>query len=65
MTCRICTELERLIQCAREPGDPNLSVSLNEAGKRNRNHQHAEKILKAELNLQRHRKSFHASELEA
>jgi hypothetical protein len=64
MTCRICTELERMIQSAREPDHPDHLAGLSEAGERNRNHQHAEKILKAELDLKRHKKSFHPAEIE-
>jgi hypothetical protein len=62
MTCRVCKDLERFVQAAREPDDPKFLVGLSEAGKRNREHQYAEKILKAELDLTRHRKSFHSSE---
>ena len=62
MTCRICTELERLIQSALEPDNPDHLAGLNKAGVRNRNYQHAEKILKAELDLKRHRKTHHPGE---
>ena len=65
MTCRICTELERFVQSAREPDDPKFLAGLSEAGRRNREHQNAEKLLKVELDLKRHRKSFHPSETKA
>jgi hypothetical protein len=65
MTCRVCTELERFVQSAREPDDSKLLAGLNEAGKRNRERQYAEKLLKVELDLKRHRKSFHSSETKA
>jgi hypothetical protein len=65
MTCRVCTELERFVQSAREPDDPKLLVGLNEAGKRNRERQYAEKLFKVELDLKRHMKSFHSSETKA
>ena len=65
MTCRVCTELERFVQSALEPDDPKLLVGLSEAGKRNREHQYAERRLKVQLDLKRHRKSFHFSETEA
>jgi hypothetical protein len=57
MPCRICTELESFLAAAREPDAPNLLLGLSESGKRNRTHQHEEKILKAELALKRHGKS--------
>jgi hypothetical protein len=65
MNCRVCTELERFVHSALEPDDPKLLVGLSEAGKRNREHQHAEKLLKVELDLKRHRKSFLSSETKA
>jgi hypothetical protein len=65
MTCRVCTELERFVQSAHEPDDPKFLAGLNEAGKRNRAHQYAEKLLKVELDLKRHRKSFHSPETKA
>ena len=39
MNCRVCTELERFVQSAREPDDPKLLAGLSEAGRRNREHQ--------------------------
>ena len=64
MTCRVCTELERMMLSATEPDDPKLFAGLNEAGKRNRDQQHAERILKTDLAFKRHRASFHRSEIE-
>jgi hypothetical protein len=52
--CRICTELEGFLVAARQPDSPNLFLGLSESGKRNRIHQHEEKILKAEQALKRH-----------
>lgn len=57
MPCLVCTELERHIQTAREPVSPDLLVGLTEAGKRNRTHQQEERIIKAQNDLSRHRKS--------
>jgi hypothetical protein len=54
MLCRICTELEGFLVAARQPDSPDFFLGLSESGKRNRTHQHEEKILKAEQTLQRH-----------
>jgi hypothetical protein len=54
MLCRICTELEGFLMAARQPDSPSFFLGLSESGKRNRTHQHEEKILKAEQALQRH-----------
>jgi hypothetical protein len=54
MLCRICTELEDFLVAARLPDSPNLILGLSESGKRNRIHQHEEKLLKAEQALKRH-----------
>jgi|HubBroStandDraft_5_1064220.scaffolds.fasta_scaffold111484_2 hypothetical protein len=54
MLCRICAELERFLASARQPDVPSLFLGLSESGKRNRSHQHREKIVKAEQALKRH-----------
>ena len=54
MHCRICTELEGFLLSARQPDSPDLLLGLSESGKRNRAHQHKEKILKAEQALKKH-----------
>ncbi len=59
-TCRICIELERHVQSAQQPVVPALLVGLTEAGNRNRVRQREEKLLKAELELEKHRKSAHS-----
>lgn len=57
MPCRICTELEKFLHSAQQPDAPELLLGLTEAGKRNRDHQNREKILKAEANLLKHKKA--------
>jgi hypothetical protein len=54
MLCRICAELQSFLVAARQPDSPDLFLGLSESGKRNRSHQHAERILKAEHALERH-----------
>ena len=54
MLCRICAELEGFLVAARQPDAPNLFLGLSESGKRNRSHQHQEKIVKAEQALKKH-----------
>ena len=56
--CRLCTELELYVQASQRP-DASAS-GLTEAGKRNRAHQREEKIQKAELALEKHRKLVHS-----
>jgi hypothetical protein len=62
MACRICTELERSLHNAREPDAPHLLLGLTPVGLRNRENQHKEKIIKAELVLSRHQKTCTAVE---
>lgn len=62
MPCRICTELERFLQSAQQPDAPDLLLGLTEAGKRNRDHQNKEKILKAQMNLAKHKKNCTADQ---
>jgi hypothetical protein len=57
MVCLICTQLERSLTSACEPDPPNLLLGLTQAGKRNRDHQKREKILRIEADLARHKKS--------
>lgn len=55
--CRLCEELERHVHTAQQPDSPELLLGLTEAGERNRARQREEKLLKAELELQRHQNS--------
>jgi len=56
MLCRICIQLE---QAAAEAvrSDPNKLLGLNEAGIRNRARQKEERTLKAETDLEKHKRS--------
>lgn len=58
--CRLCEELKRHVHTAQQPDSPELLKGLTEAGERNRARQREEKLLKAELELERHRKSAHS-----
>jgi len=58
--CRLCEELKRHVHTAQQPDSPELLVGLTEAGERNRTRQREEKLLRAELELERHRKSVHS-----
>jgi len=50
-------ELEQRLDVAQRPAPPDLLVGLTEAGKRNRAQQRQEQIQRAEIDLERHRKS--------
>lgn len=53
--CRLCSELELHIVAAQRPEFP--APGLTEAGKRNRAQQRQEQIQRAEIDLEKHRKS--------
>lgn len=59
--CRLCEELERYVHIAQQPDSPELRLGLTEAGERNRARQREEKLERAELELERHRKSAHSA----
>lgn len=52
--CRICEEFKRYVRATQQPDSPELLLALTEAGKRSRNWQREEEILKAETLLDRH-----------
>ena len=56
MACRVCVQLEEAIKAARGPDAPDLLLGLTEAGLRNRARQKVERQVKAELDLERHRR---------
>jgi len=55
MLCRVCTELEEALAKTQRPDSPERLLGLNEAGLRNRTHQRQERVLKAELDLTKHK----------
>ena len=56
MKCRVCVQLEEAIVAAQGPDAPNLLLGLTEAGLRNRARQKGERQVKAELDLEKHRR---------
>jgi len=62
--CRLCEELKRHVHTAQQPDSPELLLGLTEAGERNRARQREERLLKAELELQRHQNSAHSAGME-
>jgi hypothetical protein len=57
MTCKVCVQLEEAIVSSRQEDAPNLLLGLTEAGLRNRARQKQERQVKAELDLEKHRRS--------
>jgi len=53
--CRLCEELERHVHTAQQPDSPKLLLGLTEAGECNRTQQREEKLLQAEMLLEKHR----------
>ncbi len=58
--CRLCVELELYVRASQQPDAS--AAGLSEAGIRNRAHQREEKIQKAELALEKHRKVAHSGQ---
>lgn len=56
MACKICVQLEEAMAAALRTDPPEILLGLNEAGKRNRVLQKEERRLKAEENLEKHRR---------
>lgn len=56
MLCRICSELQQHLNSAQQPDSPELLLGLTEAGERNRIHQRQEKLVRAEMDIERHKK---------
>lgn len=61
MLCKICVQLESAIASSQRTDPPNLLLGLTEAGLRNRARQKKECEIKAELDLERHRRSCRQS----
>ena len=57
MACKVCVQLEEAIVSSRQEDAPNLLLGLTEAGLRNRARQKQERQVKAELDLEKHRRS--------
>ena len=57
MACKVCVQLEEAIVSSRQEDAPNLLLGLTEAGLRNRARQKEERQVKAELDLEKHRRS--------
>jgi len=57
MVCKVCAQLQEAIASSQMPDEPEMLLGLTEAGLRNRAHQKAERKVKAELDLERHRRS--------
>ncbi len=57
MACKVCVQLEEAIVSSRKADAPNLLLGLTEAGLRNRARQKQERQVKAELDLEKHRRS--------
>jgi hypothetical protein len=65
MQCRLCSELEALVQSACKPASSQLLLGLSEKAILNRNRQQEENVLKAERNLSKHKKACLAIENES
>jgi hypothetical protein len=57
MVCKTCVQLEEAIVTSHQEDAPDLLLGLTEAGLRNRARQKAERKVKAELDLEKHRRS--------
>ena len=57
MSCRVCVQLPEAMVAAERADAPNLLLGLTEAGLRNRARQKEERKVKAELDLEKHRRS--------
>lgn len=55
MACRVCMELEEALAKTQRPDLPERLLGLTEAGMRNRTHQKQERVLKAEIDLTKHK----------
>ena len=56
MSCRVCVLLQESVEAAQRPDTPAVLLGLTEAGLRNRAHQMEERQVKAELELEKHRR---------
>ncbi len=59
MPCKICTKLEDEVAVSTRPDPPSVLIGLNEFGIRNRVRQKEERQIKAKMDLEKHRRSFH------
>jgi len=57
MVCKVCVQLQEAMAGCDSPDAPDLLLGLTEAGLRNRARQKAERKVKAELDLEKHRRS--------
>ena len=57
MACRVCVQLQESVVAAQRADAPALLLGLTEAGLRNRARQKEERQVKAELDLEKHRRS--------
>ncbi|HXE07123.1 MAG TPA: hypothetical protein VN612_04450 [Acidobacteriaceae bacterium] len=57
MVCKVCVQLQEAVASSQMPDAPDLLLGLTEAGLRNRAHQKAERKVKSELDLEKHRRS--------
>lgn len=57
MTCKTCNELDKAVAAMRQPDAPHVLEGLSEAGLRNHARQREEKMLKAEINLEKHQRA--------
>ena len=57
MACQVCVQLEEAIVSSRQEDAPTLLLGLTEAGLRNRARQKQERQVKAELDIEKHRRS--------
>ena len=55
MPCKICVQLEQALTTARKPDPADSLRGLTEAGLRNLALQRKERLIEAELNLEKHR----------
>ena len=65
MKCKDCVQLEEAVAASLRLDAPDILLGLSESGIRNRTRQKEEQQLKAQLDLEKHRRAFHKSEYTA